>query len=670
MKIQTVELTNFRQFYGSQKIEFSTDPQKNVTLIHAENGFGKTTILNSILWALFDQLTAKFEDPQVKINFEALEEGISEAKVEVGMLFKSLNYLVVRRVDKLNKSKLEAFKIIAGRHEPLNAPETFINSVVPSEMAKYFFFDGEAAEAYSSATNYEAIGKAIRSILGCELAETAIEDLKETCKSIDKELRKIPGEDEIHDIEEEISKIEDELENHLRLKEKLEDEIANYTKERSIIDKKLHEMEAAKEIHTARTAKEEQLSNVRQDIKATIQEIVKWVGNRSIQVVGRRLAQETFEFINEASLKGKIPSPYNEEFVKGLLDDEICICHRPLKPGSEEWVAVAELLKNASNAEIMGRVVRARARASVFSEESGDASKTISDSKKKLGSLTAKYEKLEQEVAELSKKLENVQIDEIAERERARRNLDSKILDNSQKLGGVKGKINQLETNKRIKEEELQKAGQKNKQARRLLLRRELLVRSGEVLKRLLESYEDEARKNIQEEINKILGVVAHKDYECRINPNFSIELVLSKGRRSPKSGGENQLLSLVFIASLIKFAASRINDDNLILKPGTVAPLVIDAPLGQLDTTYRASFGEYIPKLAEQIILLLSSGQADPEVLEALEPYIGAEYLLFSENKGPRGQRPEVHRSIRGKDYIVTLFNQSRNMTRIERIK
>lgn len=45
MKLRKLELKNFRQFYGQQSVEFSTDREKNITLIHAENGTGKTAFL-------------------------------------------------------------------------------------------------------------------------------------------------------------------------------------------------------------------------------------------------------------------------------------------------------------------------------------------------------------------------------------------------------------------------------------------------------------------------------------------------------------------------------------------------------------------------------------------------------------------------------------------------
>lgn len=673
MKIRKVKFNNFRQFYGEQELEFAVRKQKNVTLVHAENGFGKTTILNAVLWALFNQLTNKFEKPEKIVNFESVEEGNYSASVDVGFEFKDSNYLITRhfnqKSERQDKTKLAAYRINNGTLKVLDAPETFITSVVPKEMAKYFFFDGESAEAFSSATNFQAIGKAIRNILGCSLADTAIYDLKELSKQIDRQIGQVPGDDELKQIEQQISRVVDEQEQYTELKGKIEADIATFTAQRDEIIEKLRTMEGAKEIQSHRDDKQRELRQVEADIKATKQEVVKWIGQRAIQIVSRKLAQETLEFIDEASLKGRIPSPYNEEFVKGLLQAETCICHRPIKAGSKEWNSVAELLRNASNAETMGRVVRARARINSLREEAADAPQALEAVQARLSRLTDTRRRFEQEIGELGKKIEGLPWEEIAERERSRQKLQQKIDQKNQEIGGVRAKLYGLSTKKQELDQDLERVARKNKSAQKLLNRRNLSLRSGEFLTGLLEQYETQARETIQEEINKILEKVAHRDYQCRLNPNFSIDLTFSNGLPTPKSGGENQLLSLVFIASLVKFASSRIEDESLILKPGTVAPLVLDAPFGQLDTSYQEDTASYIPKLAEQVVLLVSSSQGNQRVLEALEPHIGAEYVLISENKGPRGSKSETRLVIHGKEYVCSLFNRPRTMTRIERI-
>ena len=83
MKLKKIVMKNFRQFYGDQEIEISDDPQKNITIVHAENGVGKTTLLNAIFWAMYGQTTAKFEQRDRIINFEAEKEGTKTARVDV-----------------------------------------------------------------------------------------------------------------------------------------------------------------------------------------------------------------------------------------------------------------------------------------------------------------------------------------------------------------------------------------------------------------------------------------------------------------------------------------------------------------------------------------------------------------------------------------------------------
>jgi DNA sulfur modification protein DndD len=83
--------------------------------------------------------------------------------------------------------------------------------VIPPEMAKYFFFDGEAAESFAAARNFKEIGNSIRSILGCFLADTAIADLKDICKHVDREIGDTSGDDRIEHLEREISRLRTEL---------------------------------------------------------------------------------------------------------------------------------------------------------------------------------------------------------------------------------------------------------------------------------------------------------------------------------------------------------------------------------------------------------------------------------------------------------------------------
>lgn len=137
-----------------------------------------------------------------------------------------------------------------------------------------------------------------------------------------------------------------------------------------------------------------------------------------------------------------------------------------------------------------------------------------------------------------------------------------------------------------------------------------------------------------------------------------------------PRSSGENQLVSLAFIAALIKFSLARSNDNGSeLLIPGVVAPLVLDSPFGQLDAKYRLDTARFVPEMAAQIVLFVSSSQGDDQVLTALKEHVGREYVLISENVGPRGERSTDTITFNGSAVQTSIFNCTKNLTRIEEL-
>ncbi len=558
MKIDRVVLKNFRQFYGEQSLELSTDPAKNVTLVHAENGVGKTTVLNSILWALFGDVTTKFEQRDKLINFEALAEKRTTTSVSVQFSFDESVYKVLRSYGLSggrSEERFVAFRISDGASKAVDAPETFVNSVIPREMARYFFFDGEAAESFSGESNYKVVGRAIRNMLGCDLAECALEDLKLARKGVDDQMRDLPEEDELKRLESQLAEVESDLAKSTKAKDQFEEEIETFIAQREVVIQKLRESEGARQIQALREEKERSLNQVLSDMKSAQEDVLRWIGQRAIQVVSRKLAKETFDFIDEASLRGQIPSPYNEDFVKGLLKAETCICHRPLAPQSAEWNFVLELLKSAGNATVMRRIVQARARIQGYKDGAVEAPQALEDAQRKIANLVQRRNTLEQEIAELGNKLQNLPLTEIAERELARKALDEKIRSKYQDLAAEKQAIQLGEARKVELDAAIKQTAAKSEKARKFLRKRNLVTGAMEMLSAELEEYQKHARVVIQQMINNLLDTVARRDYKCRFDSDFSLKLLFADGTPTPKSGGENQLLSLSFIASLIKFS-------------------------------------------------------------------------------------------------------------------
>mgnify|MGYP000208766304 CR=1 FL=1 len=101
MLIYSIMLDNFRQYKGSNFITFSTDPEKNVTVITGENTCGKTTLVQSFIWCFYGHVD--FKDKRI-LNTEVAEKlknniiGAKEtATVRVNLSHDGINYLIERK---------------------------------------------------------------------------------------------------------------------------------------------------------------------------------------------------------------------------------------------------------------------------------------------------------------------------------------------------------------------------------------------------------------------------------------------------------------------------------------------------------------------------------------------------------------------------------------------
>ena len=82
MRLISLQLCNFRQFYGKTPIIKLASGQQNITVIHGSNGAGKTTLLNAFTWVLYTKFTAALASPELLINQRAIREVKTGTAVE------------------------------------------------------------------------------------------------------------------------------------------------------------------------------------------------------------------------------------------------------------------------------------------------------------------------------------------------------------------------------------------------------------------------------------------------------------------------------------------------------------------------------------------------------------------------------------------------------------
>ena len=179
MIIESVSVENWRGFYGEETIHFSTSKEKNTTIIYAQNGIGKTNLLNAIMWCLYGELTPSFKRPSDILNHTAAREGRKSYHVRVYLQSEDNQLYQVAR----SGGDLENFKVHIisddGNHSPLSgSPSLFVNSILPKDMAGYFINDGEGDDLTTDKNGMISISRSIEDILGFRMAKKAINDIE------------------------------------------------------------------------------------------------------------------------------------------------------------------------------------------------------------------------------------------------------------------------------------------------------------------------------------------------------------------------------------------------------------------------------------------------------------------------------------------------------------
>ena len=674
MKLLSIKLQNFRQFYGSQTIAFATDPTKNVTLFHAENGVGKTTLLNAILWCFYGArgTTAKFDTKNNVLSYQAVAEKATLAKVDVTFEHEGEMYTVTRRFAVQTNGRgdeaLSAFAIRDGNTDPLHAPDAFISSVIPLEMAHHFFFDGEHAETFAQSGGFQQVGEAIRNMLGSNVADCAIEDLRHAARQYGEDLASHADNEKIRQKSLEVEEAKQRLEKAKTAKIAEEEKIATLRDQIAAIDEQLGNTHMAKTLQQRRNQLEAEARAVQAALSDAERDGVKWIGRQAINVVATRLSAETLHFIDEEKLRGKLPSPYNEQLVTTLLSELKCLCGRPLEPATEWYTNIQNLLRKAGSGDVQSKVIKARGFLGGLRVKRTNAPKELERTQRSYAQAYQSSRRIEQQLEEVSAQIQDIDFEGIDTKEKARRDFNAQALTTAKSVGIYETHIRVYESTIEKCTREQERLVASNVKALKVLRRKTLAERAASLVKGLLESHEEAAKRFIAEEVNAILSVTARRNYQFEWGAGFAFDLTYtSNGRTVPRSSGENQLLSLAFIAALIKFCRSRAaNKEDLLLIPGVVAPLLLDSPFGQLDSTYRVDTSRFIATMAEQVALFVSTSQGSPDVLETLGDRVGKEYVLISENHGARNGRHSEQLLLNGRTYETSLFGCGKDMTRI----
>lgn len=676
MLIEFIKLTNWRSFYGVNDFIISRKPDKNVTLIRAENGVGKTSLLAAVNWCLFGLLPSdsEFEDPRSLVNKFAIEkDGADKATVEIDFRHEGKLYRACRSYQQRTQTTqpLRLSELNEGGAVPSSKdrPDRFINSVIPKEMAPHFFFYGEATSRYTGASGARKFGEAVKGILGSTVARMALEDLKKVMTEYNKQASDSTSDEAraaergITEVDEKISRYRDEL-------EKLDKEIDAADDRIDRLNQELAGAKPAKDAQERRSRIEASLATKEADRDKAETRARNWMNQFATAILSEELVQEASDVIEQEETRGKIPAPYDQKLVDEILQDGVCICGRPVTKDSSEYEAIKALLESAGDQAVMSRVMSTNAALAGLAERADRAWSEFERNNEDLRRIEGEIQRLDADIQEISRELANNPVTDVAEKETAReRARQDKRRAESRKME-IMTVVNGLERQRAEFERARDELVRKSEAARRFVKRAQLAAALTARLQARLQQEEEVARSAIEADIDAIVQRFMRKPVTVKLDKDYQLRLYDDKGVEVAKSTGENQLLGLAFTGAIAKYAKEREDSSDDILLPGTVAPLVVDSPFGHLDPLYRKGVAEFLPNLASQVILLVSTSQASDAVMETLEPRVGDEYVLTRHNiSDGAGKEPETI-SIRGHTYDLTSYNSEIEGTCITEVK
>ncbi|ALC90608.1 hypothetical protein AM500_13040 [Bacillus sp. FJAT-18017] len=639
MILQSIRLVNFRQYFGEQKISFSQSSSKNVTIIHGENGSGKTALLNSFNWCLYGE--NDLPNPNKIINDYAISitpngERVA-AIVEIEFKQDNIDYIITRSIqmekNKNGNTYLEPqikMQIIdsSGNCKEEDNVQNRIDQLLPNDLRTYFFFDGERIDNLSKQEGSKDIKSAIKLMMGLEILERSILHTEAARKKFRSDLKK-NGNVETNKIINDIETLEQERDH---LKERaiiFEGNLTALHSEKQDIESRLKSIEESKILQKEREEKEELKRNKEEFLKETKDKLKYFVSRYGYLGFTSNIVKQTLELIKGESEKNTSIF-VKESIINALIERGKCICGQDLSTSSIHLEHVLDLKKQVQNEDIHGNALDMAGSLKVVDEKR----KGIYNEMKRFKELEVEtldsITKLTEQLDEISTKLTDKNSEKVASLENKRKEIEQQTADFNRKIGQIDYELKKIEKELLEKEKEQSKIQSLQEEDRLTKERIEACLTAENVFKQIYEVQEVMVRDRLQERISKVYSEFLRKGYNVAVSPDYELKVINNQNEEVAMSQGERQITSLSFIGAIVDIAREQYKSkEKQAFNEGGIYPLVMDSPFGSLDSDHRRRVAQGIPKLADQVVVIVSTSQWRGEVEEQLSNSIGKEYRL-----------------------------------------
>ena len=644
MKLKSISITNFRQFWKTVHLEFSCNENKNITVIHGANGAGKTSLLNAFKWCFygktdFDTNTENILNEtaiQTAPSGQALETRVTVIFEEQGENYEATRTAQYRKlsgmeVENLNLSKLSIFKTSEdGQSHEVEAPESEINRILPESLQPYFFFNGERIEKLAGVNESSQIKEAIKRLMGLKQIERAQRHLKkvttkfrgETAKNQDSDSQKLVQEIEI---------LENQLDEKSNLLETEKSQLKETQSNFDAVEKRLDNYKEVKHLQEKRKQLNDKNDEYDADIAENIKKRKALLDKSRAILLSETLVNKCEQLVEENRKKGVLPYKIRAPFIEDLLENEICICGKHIDEDSKK--KLTEAMDNAGNDNLDSVFNSVSFFIKNFKSQSQEYKKSLLDLIEDNSELKSKKKKIALDISEISVQLKLSESNDIAELEQRREELLEKLVTHRTNIKQIEIELPNIELDLSSKKRKWEKHQSKLDKHNLALERQQAAENVILALEQLNQFFTEKVRSDLSKRVDTTFNSIIRKNMKAYIDDDYRLKVekggIEGNFEAQEQSTGEKQVTSLSFISSIISLAKERHSNEKNKMFKGGLYPLVMDSPFGALDDDYRFKVAGKIAELADQVIIFVSNSQWNGNVKSACESNVGSCFKL-----------------------------------------
>ena len=640
MIIDKLTLFNFGIYKGKHEIDLSPKKKKNIVLIGALNGGGKTTLLDALQVALYGP-RANYSD-KGKVQYKKyLKESVNEntnasAGAYIQLQFRhhtdgnEHKYTIKRSWQPKGDGVQENFTIMYDEKSDPSLSERWdehIEEIMPAAIAHLFFFDGEKIEALADLDNAkELLRVAINSLLGVDIVDQLMIDLKTLERRKKTALLDNEKQKEIESIQQIIIQKEAAIQEKVEKLKGLQEQQANIESELEKIESDYRKQggtlfEQREELENTKKELSDELNNLHNQqleiysqefpfllVPDLLQEVITQdkseVDAENAQRFGTFLETRDHEIIKMANTwgLGDLAISQMEKYLKNdridFLKSSDIECYLNLDEQSRRLLN--ELPHVLKQLETKLNIVQTSIKKTEAAIDEIDKKLTAIPEEDAIKELIDQRKQKEQEKLELEFRINYIINEEL---ERMNRDLNQRKTSLANKIeSNLDGKFAQ-EDNMRVSQycKNVQPVLQKFHKA-------------------LIESHISQIQNLILECFQGLLRKTS-LIHSIKIDPvTFEMSILNNSGKSiKPKrlSAGERQLLAVSMLWGLARAS-------------GRPLPTVIDTPLGRLDSKHRINLVEqYYPNASHQVLILSTDKEIEHKYYKSLKPFIAHEYTI-----------------------------------------